>query len=371
MNPIKSFLILFVLFSLKGYNQNCTSCTNTINGASSQNITVNNGDVLCISSTGNLSGNIIQNGGVVCNEGIISGYITISGGTFNNYGNISGSSQYINHDKGVFVNYGEIDNLSFSAVGSGITVNNHGMLKTGYIDLDSMSNGTRPIFNNYGTIISGNFTTERSDFSNHDSVTLSGNFIVGVLGYFLNDGFLTIGGNCNFSAADAYIQTNCVAQVSGNFTNNGTVNGPHNSCGGFYVNGFASNSSTGKIGMDNSFIDICEQGNSTGLSNAGALGQNMTQCSCSNVCNSTTGINKKTPLHTLNIYPNPVTTKLFFEQTSNFEPTNYFIYNSMGKLVQTGIILSEYISTNDLKPGAYYIALSDSKNLYRLKFIKI
>src|SRR5690606_11776056 len=109
--------------------QNCTSCTQTISTATTSNITVNNGDVLCITSTGTLNGNIFMNGGQVCNDGVLNGNILMSDGLFYNYGTIQGSSNSINHDKGTFNNYGQIDIGSYTAVGVDIVIYNEGRIE--------------------------------------------------------------------------------------------------------------------------------------------------------------------------------------------------------------------------------------------------
>lgn len=366
---MKKLILLLSIISIDSYGQNCASCTQTISNSYSGNVTVTAGDVLCISNTGVMSGSIIQNGGIVCNEGTISGNVSVIGGTFNNYGSITGAGQSIIHNKGAFNNEGTINNGSFITQGNTATINNFANIVTGNIDLDSTGLGPRPVFNNNGVIDATSLNMANSDFINDNSVTLSGNMAIGVKAYMLNDGFLQIGGNCAVNSA-GHIRTNCVAQVNGNFVNAGMIDGPLSSCGGFYVSGFASSSSTGRIGMDNSYIDICEQGNPNGLLNSGLLGPNMTQCSCTNSCSVSTGINELLDNSAVSIYPNPVNEVLMINSAFDLSDVEYIVFSSLGEVMLTGALNGNSITVSSLTPGVYYVAFRKNDRFIYQKIIK-
>jgi hypothetical protein len=317
-----------------------------------------------------MSGSITQNGGIVCNNGTISGNVSVNDGIFNNYGSITGAGQSIIHNKGDFNNEGTINNGSFITQGNTATINNYANIVTGNIDLDSTGLGPRPVFNNNGVIEATSLILANSDFINDNSVTLSGNMLVGAKSYLLNDGFLQIGGNCTINSVDGHIRTNCVAQVIGNFVNAGMIDGPLSSCGGFYVSGFASSSSTGRIGMDNSYIDICEQGNPNGLLNSGLLGPNMTQCSCTNSCSISTGINELLDNYSVSIYPNPVNEVLMINSAIDLNDTEYIVFSSLGEVMQTGILSGKTITVSSLTPGVYYVSFRKNDRFIYQKIIK-
>ena len=81
-----------------------------------------------------------------------------------------------------------------------------------------------------------------------------------------------------------------------------------------------------------------------------------------------------------NIYPNPVSNKKLKVVFTNMPPADYNIavYDSMGRMLRT----KEYsidkkediyrikIKTKNLKPGVYYLRVSNSKGVLEKKFIK-
>ncbi len=367
---MKRLILLLSIISIDCYGQNCSSCTQTISNMYSGNLTVSVGDIICISNTGVISGTITQNGGVVCNEGTISGNVSVNDGIFNNYGSITGAGQSIIHNKGDFNNEGTINNGSFITQGNTATINNYANIVTGSIDLDSTGLGPRPVFNNNGVIQATTLTLANSNFINDNSFTLSGNMLVGEKSYVFNDGFLQIGGNCTVNSGDGQIRTNCIAQVNGNFVNAGIINGSLSSCGGFYVSGFASSSTTGRIGMDNSYIDICEQGNPNGLLNSGLLGPNTTQCSCTNSCSASTGIYELSDNSIQFIYPNPVDEVLMINSAITLNGAEYFVFSSLGEIMQSGILNGNAITVSSLTPGVYFIAFRNNDEFIYRKIIK-
>lgn len=73
------------------------------------------------------------------------------------------------------------------------------------------------------------------------------------------------------------------------------------------------------------------------------------------------------------IYPNPVTEKLFLVVPSSgiFINANYTVYSATGTAVLRGKILQNYISVNTLAAGVYYFELKNEDNILLKKmFIK-
>jgi hypothetical protein len=86
------YLCLLVLnFMLAGSLscQTCSGCSKTYTSNTSADISVNTGDVICISTSVNCSGHIFMNGGTLCNHGRITQLILDGGsGIINNSGDI-------------------------------------------------------------------------------------------------------------------------------------------------------------------------------------------------------------------------------------------------------------------------------------------
>ncbi|MGB0431447.1 MAG: T9SS type A sorting domain-containing protein, partial [Bacteroidia bacterium] len=69
-------------------------------------------------------------------------------------------------------------------------------------------------------------------------------------------------------------------------------------------------------------------------------------------------------------FPNPAQNKLFISH-ANTHGAKYQVYNSMGKLVLKGALNTQNtIDLSTLRPGAFFLKLSSSQNIYTSTFIK-
>ncbi len=90
--------------------QSCSGCTITINEVNSQNYTLNVGEQLCIGPNGTVLGNIVLNGGTICNQGVlIPSSIQCLNGKIYNYGNITYSGTLTLSNTCSIENYSVID----------------------------------------------------------------------------------------------------------------------------------------------------------------------------------------------------------------------------------------------------------------------
>jgi hypothetical protein len=311
--------------------QSCSGCTTTISTVSANNIFINPGDVVCITSSGSVSGNIIMSGGTLCNEGNISGNILQGAGDFYNHGTISGTPN-ITHDSGILTNYGSMDMGNYLALGFDIEFTNYGNINGNDFTLNFSGTGARPWGINNGNMLFLNFNLDSADFTNNDSLETTGNMPIGSGAYFNNQGPLHVG--VNWTNTDAHFHTICMVQVDNNWVNQGLVTGPlSNNCGGFYVDGLASNYED--LGTDNSYIDVCEQGTPGGLLNNGTMGTNATECTCNNVCvPSTNSINETLEISGLILFPNPAKEQITIEVDENNRAVlRCLIYNQQGQKI--------------------------------------
>ncbi|CAN5771415.1 hypothetical protein BH11BAC7_BH11BAC7_27120 [soil metagenome] len=85
---------------------------------------------------------------------------------------------------------------------------------------------------------------------------------------------------------------------------------------------------------------------------------------------STTAIEESSPNSiSLDVYPSPATTELYF--TANKKMQSYFIYSTMGELINEGIITNTEINLSSLDPGIYMIVFkNDDGNTVAKKIIK-
>ena len=73
-------------------------------------------------------------------------------------------------------------------------------------------------------------------------------------------------------------------------------------------------------------------------------------------------------LNAIKIYPNPVLTKIYFEE--NYKEQKYYIYNLLGKVIKTGNIKNNEIEVEDLVSGMYLLTIENENSLHQQKFIK-
>lgn len=85
----------------------------------------------------------------------------------------------------------------------------------------------------------------------------------------------------------------------------------------------------------------------------------------------TTGLGKSDFDNPINIYPNPFVDHLHIANIN--APINFRIYNSIGKeLLSEELMNDEVLDLSDLKPGIYFLDITDEHNIrYRYKIIKL
>ncbi|MCI1267383.1 MAG: T9SS type A sorting domain-containing protein [Saprospiraceae bacterium] len=83
---------------------------------------------------------------------------------------------------------------------------------------------------------------------------------------------------------------------------------------------------------------------------------------------TTTSIHHQTIENNIKIFPNPASTKLYFD--NQFEHKMISIYNSNGSLVQTSTITNQQIDMSTLPNGLYYYKIDFNTNLLTGKFLK-
>ncbi len=91
--------------------------------------------------------------------------------------------------------------------------------------------------------------------------------------------------------------------------------------------------------------------------------------SCDTVINSVEEVYMN---ENLSLYPNPINDKLFIKSKVGTLKTNFYsIQNSLGKIVQTGIINSDFINTENLIPGIYFLKIKMKNQNAFGRFVKI
>lgn len=291
----KTLFLILVLGAHFTFGQNCSSCTMNINGATTLDVNVYPGNVLCIQSGGEVIGDIFNYGGIVCNEGIISGdYIQYSG-TLNNYNQATSTSQCIINE-GVVNNHQTINSFLMAVHGSNVTVNNHGTLSPNELDINGDSLAQTSILYNHGTVLTTNFHTDTSTIFNYGSFYTTESIHVNQMAFFHSYGILEAGLNYY---NNGFTELYCMASVGGDFFNNGESSGPPFGCGGFSVDGDAFNN--GNYGTNNLTIDLCKTLGPNGFNGSlGTIGPNTTYCICTNVCSPQTAAIENSEMLTSN-----------------------------------------------------------------------
>ena len=328
MKKILPLLILIAAFLPHIVNAQCTGCSSTLSGTSSNPFhkVVADGEVFCINSNGNLNRPLqINTGGIVCNNGTISNnYIEIEeGGTLINNGTIEGdyilsrqrsvitNNGYLKAndlfiDDAIFNNYNiaEIDKITIQIRDSINYFNNEGVITSNIIQSHQTKSDTS-IYLRYKIYNSGEIhvseklmNSSRVDFENSGNLFVGDGIPNGVTSYgtagflnfyhctyatFKNTGQMKVAGNFG-NYGEFY--TECMIPVDGNMVSSGRITGPlTNSCGGFNIEGHTY--FVGYVADDFSYIDICDAGNPTGGFDQEVIqemGPNVTFCSCNNEC---------------------------------------------------------------------------------------
>jgi len=81
-------------------------------------------------------------------------------------------------------------------------------------------------------------------------------------------------------------------------------------------------------------------------------------------------INEITNEHSVSIYPNPATDFLFINKNLSFFSYEYQLFNSIGKLVNSGKPENNKIDISKLNAGIYFMQIRTDKGNFGGKFIK-
>jgi hypothetical protein len=321
----------------------------TISGNDAAPHVVSAGITLCISSTGNATGDILVNGGTLCNQGTInSGNILISSGAFYNHGNAS------------------IDSLLVS--GSGAFHNTSSGALSG-VRLAVNSNGT---ISNSGSITEDFVGDSAGFFTNNGSLNINFDFGNGYLSTFANFGYMNIGRDF-FNSFNSYFTANCMLTVGRDWYNQATILGAASpSCGGFAIAGASYNSGT--IGSASTHVDLCDAGHPVlGIDgNSGTIASTTTYCSCSNNC-TLSGILEPRGQSSVLIqkaYPNPAANLLYLNlKSENSEHLQAEVKDMTGKTIFSQPIYARAgettvsLDVTRLAQGVYVLTILDSHQL--------
>jgi LruC domain-containing protein len=183
----------------------CTNgCTVTI-GVSTNNVSVNNGDVVCITGNNIIVSFANVNGGTVrvCGTNVI----------LQNYNFSNGSSLIVTTGGSVVLSTLNFNSSSSSLTNFG-TVNYSGAFP---------DNG---IFSNYGTFNgSGDFNlnSNAGTFTNNGTMNIAGSFNSGSPSVATNNGSIVVSGNFQQNASAATFVNNCSLIITGNYNQSGPV----------------------------------------------------------------------------------------------------------------------------------------------------
>jgi hypothetical protein len=363
----------------------CGSCSTTISNASSANQLVSNGQTLCITPTGTLSGLItVLAGGKVCNQGLInSTNVWVAGGILLNSGTININNLTVS-SAGSFTNEASLDADSFLVISTSARyVNNGTQINKAFATADhamSVNNGTLTSnviydsigdFTNNGNIIvnDGFANGWGSTGINNGNISIINDFANGYNSVFINNKNMAVSRDF-YNGNNSSYTTKCMVTVGRNWSNTSTILGPGSSCGGFNIAGSSSNS--GSIGNANSFVDLCDAGHPTGGidANIGTIASTTTYCTCTNTC-MTVGIREVlSSVSSLTVYPNPASGYLMVRYTqTQADKVSVTVKDMMGRTV-----LSQWqqsfagnneleLNTGGLAEGTYVLSISDGQQI--------
>jgi hypothetical protein len=380
-------LILAAVVTTANLQAQCGSCSTTISNASSANQLVNNGQTLCITSTGTVSGLItVLAGGKICNQGLINstnvwiaggalintGTINVnnitvsSAGSFTNEASFEADSFLVYNNTTKYYNNGTQTNLAFATADHATSINN-GTLTTNVI-YDSIGDFT----NNGNLIITDGFANGwGSTCINNGNITITNDFANGYSSIFINNKNMSLSRDF-YNGTNSNYTTKCMVTVGRNWFNSAAVLGPNGSCGGFNIGGASSNS--GAVGTASTFIDICDAGHPAGGFDANAGGNvasTTTYCTCANNC-MTVGLKEiaASGISALKLYPNPASDHVILAYSNNSKGNvSVTVKDMMGRIVLTKTQES-YTGTNELEvntgslaEGTYILSLSSSEQI--------
>ena len=360
---IYALTILSIFFSF-GANAQCTGCTINITGPSAIPLVVGVGQKLCISSSGNLSGLLLVNGGEVCNEGTISSVsIAMTDGIFINSGTMTNEESGMTG--GSFTNSGIANIDSILIDGSVITFTNNGALTSIAIGQSASGAGGIPAFHNNGTITCDSIGLVGGEFHNYGTLNVIYDMANVAPSLFENHCVLTVGRDLGNSGS---FLTEKMVTVGNDFGNSGAMTGPTVGCGGFSVTGDSGNS--GDFGVDGSNIDICDASSGSFDLNTGTLGSNVTFCTCTSTCSVGIVEHFQFPV---SIYPNPANESFTISFEEIHEPITIRLTDVQGKVVYTNTSQTSnqfIVQKGSLTSGLYFLAiLRDGKIMASEKIV--
>ena len=361
---MKIFMILLtttlLLCNLSIFAQ-CTGCTQTISVTQPGPLFVNTGEVVCISSTGVIQGDVYINGGTLCNFGVVNAlYVSIDSGTLNNYGTFS--TGYLNFELGWLQNDGvaNVDTLTTNDSNSDLI--NNGTLNTMRVQIAISSAGNDFVSENNGTFnVTNEMVHSNATFNNNGILNIDGNFQNNTFGEFNNFGNMTVDGNFLNSGV---FYTDCMIPIDGDWTTSGSVIGPlAGGCGGFMVQGFTQ--AGGDIGADGSNLDVCDSGNPPGgfdQNSANNVGANVTNCVCASICQTFIGLEEVEKGTGISVYPNPMNGQATISiDNSDIHSFSVQILDVNGRLVYFDHIngSNEFsLDRNDIEAGIYIVRVA-------------
>ncbi|MBP6455557.1 MAG: T9SS type A sorting domain-containing protein [Chitinophagaceae bacterium] len=239
--------------------------------------------------------------------------------------------------------------------------------------------GVVDIINNEGTISGADFTF--GDINNYfyNLGQINFNTSISQSGTFINKSIGTINSSgATLSTSDTFIleQGSFILVDSFLSSANFTVNGNVQSKG--FINGGIITGSTGKICIDNCFIntgditgtiDICDNSPNTFCDiNGGTIAATITNCT-SGPCTQTSSTFENYQNTLFNIFPNPTNNVIVIDINEPF--ADFSIFDLSGKLIlKNQIYNKEEINLLSLVKGIYIVKIQTSKYSNTLKLIK-
>ena len=331
---MKRFLVFLTIlavavlsFDPSAKAQTCTPCSLTISTVWASPIAATSGMIICVTPTGSITGDILINGGTVCNEGYIgSAHLLILNGDLQNNGILDvdslsqdgPSSRVFNLDSftvsansiyngSQFYNYGHYTSTNTSVFYGGQFISPQGQMSCTNFSVFDEDTAQAPatLYLELPTTFScDSLFVHNAHFMNDGEATVHYDFRASGVAEVTNNEYLWIGRDfSNDSLSQFY--THCMVHIGRNWSNAGIMNGPTTGCGGFSVVGL-----TGNYGIfgQTGHLDMCDASNPGSFDiNLGTLGTGVTFCTCTDSCVYYEGISEQQVLHSLNatVYPNP------------------------------------------------------------------
>lgn len=412
-----SSVLMFISTNLIAQNTKaCSGCSLTISTAWTSPIAASAGVTICVAPGGSISGDILIDGGTVCNEGSITSHnILMNSGSLINQNTLDVvnlaiySGNFLNEDtafidslsqtgaESTLTNAGFMDLLAHSVYHFS-SVNNNGEY---FSPNTSLAIGAK-LFN-YGNFVSTHLSLWDSDttlfevnlfndgtgrvecdsmsvfegrMENYGELLINYDFSSAGFSYLYNYEYMDIGRDF-WLDTNAYLRTWCMIHVGGDWYNGGTIWGPPSGCGGFSVEGLSGNA--GVFGGGGN-LDMCDASTPGSFDlNTGTLDPGVTFCNCTNQCAYHSSVPENAGDHPFSalLSPNPLSGKAQLDLVADGPGSaDLCILDLQGRTlmhenweVHNGLNSREMDMTT-LLPGLYLINIQTDNNSIRLKFIK-